>query len=105
MSLSSWTDRCLKETSRACDSIQPRLAERSKGGTQLSCENLWLLPRCEVAALFGSAVINEFGVSPFRPAPRSLILLSWKDGYGHRDRDAFGVEEAAFVFPIETRSG
>jgi hypothetical protein len=32
-----------------------------------------------------------------------LILLAGKDGHGHRNRDALGVEEATLVFPIEAR--
>jgi hypothetical protein len=30
-------------------------------------------------------------------------LLARKDAYGHRNRDALGIEKATFVFPIETR--
>src|SRR5215471_14129743 len=58
-----------------------------------------------MAALISSPVMNEVGVGPLRPAPWGLILLSRKDGHCHRDLDAFDIEEAALVFPIETRGG
>src|SRR5262245_18168891 len=81
----------------------PFSAKRSERHPQFLSENLRLLPRGETPALFSSAVINEVGVGLLRPAPRGLILLSRKDGHGHRDLDAFDVEEATLVFPIETR--
>ena len=30
-------------------------------------------------------------------------MLAGEDGHGHRDLDAFGVEKAALILPIETR--
>src|SRR3954464_1609544 len=56
-----------------------------------------------MAALFGSMVVNELGVGFFGPASGRLILLAGEDGYCDRDLHTFSVEEAALVFPIETR--
>src|SRR3954453_5731369 len=51
------------------------------------------------------AVIDELGIRLLGPAARGLVLFAGE--YAHRDwdRDAFGVEKAAFVFPVETRRG
>src|SRR5215468_12754106 len=80
-----------------------RLAKRPEARANLFGKELWLFPGREVAALVDLVVVDEVGVGPLGPAPRRLILLAGKDAYGHRDGDALGVEEAALVFPIETR--
>ena len=49
--------------------------------------------------------VDQVGVGLLGPAPRGLVLLARKDGYGNWDGDALGVEEAALVFPVETRRG
>src|SRR5215469_7759135 len=90
---------CPRAVTSGCST--QRLERRS----ELLRENLRLLPGGEVPTLFSPAVVNEFGVGPLRPAPRSLILLSRKHGHCHRDRDTFDVEKAALVLPIETRCG
>jgi len=43
-------------------------------------ENLRLLQGGKLATVFTPAVVNESGIGPLRPAPRSLILLSGKHG-------------------------
>src|SRR5262245_62256335 len=65
----------------------PGSMQRRECSPELLREYLRLLPGGEVATFFRHAVVNEFGVSPLRPAPRSLILLSRKHGHGHRDLD------------------
>ena len=78
-------------------------AQRSECSPDFLSENLRLFPRGEVAAFVDLVVEDEVGIGLLRPTPRGLILLSRKDGYSHRNLDAFGVEKAALVFPIETR--
>src|SRR5450432_745029 len=45
--------------------------------------------------------MDQFGIHPLRPAPRGWIELVREDAHGHRDGDAFGVEIAELVLPIE----
>src|SRR5262245_13917259 len=80
-----------------------RVAQRLESGANFSHEQSRLFPGREVAALLDLVVIDEVGIRLLRPVPRGLILLPRKDGYGYRNLDAFGVEEAALVFPIEAR--
>ena len=61
-----------------------------------------LFPGREVTAFVHLVVIDEIGIGPLGPTPRCLILLARKDGYGDRNGDALGVEEATLVFPVET---
>ena len=75
------------------------LAQRPERGAELAGEQLRLLPRREVAPFVDLVVIEELGIGPLGPAPRSLILLAGEDGHRHRNRDALGVEKAALVFP------
>src|SRR5215203_177378 len=77
-----------------------RFAKRSKRGTQFGAENLGLLPRGEVAALFYLVVIDEIGIRPLGPTPGSLILLTGKHADSHRDLDALCIEKSALIFPI-----
>ena len=74
-----------------------------KAARTSSREELRLLPGRKVPALVDLVVVDEFGIRPLRPTPRGLILLARKDAHGNRNGDALGVEEAALVFPIETR--
>src|SRR5438874_8039873 len=49
--------------------------------------------------------MDQFGIRPLCPAPRSWIELVRKDAHGNRDgdADAFDVEERRpLVFPVET---
>ena len=62
-----------------------------------------LLPGRKVPAFVDLVVVDELGIRPLCPTPRGFILLARKDAHGNRNRDALGVEEAALVFPIETR--
>src|SRR5262245_48210455 len=81
-------------------------AERPECRAQLSPEDLRLLPRREVATLWHLVVVDERGVGPLGPAPGSLVLLAGEHRHGDRDLgDTLGIEEAALVFPVETRSG
>ena len=56
-----------------------------------------------MAALFGSVVIDQLGISLFGPAPLSLILFAGEDRHRHRNGDTLGVEKATLVLPIKTR--
>src|SRR5215475_7756881 len=58
-----------------------------------------------MAAFVDSVVVDQFRVRSLRPTPRRLILLARKDRDRHGYLDAFDVEEAALVFPVETRRG
>src|ERR671917_2274946 len=79
------------------------LAECSKRRSNLLREDLGLFPRREVAALVDRVEVDEVRIRLLRPASRRLVLLAGKDGYGDRHGDALDVEEAALVFPVETR--
>src|SRR5208282_492584 len=48
--------------------------------------------------------MDQFGIRPLSPAPRSWIEFVRKDADGNRDRDAFGIEISKFapILPIET---
>src|SRR5262245_37577425 len=77
--------------------------ERSERRAELVGEQLRLFPGREVAALVQLVVVDEVGIRALGPTPRSLILLARKDADGHRDLDAFDVEESALVLPVEAR--
>ena len=79
------------------------LAQRPEAGPELGGEEPGLLPGREVAALVELVVVDELGVCPLGPAPRRLILFAREYAHGNRDGDAFGIEKAAFVLPVETR--
>ncbi len=51
-------------------------AKRLASRAQLHREELRLLPRREVPAFVDLIVVDEFGIRPFGPAPRSLVLLA-----------------------------
>ena len=74
-----------------------------EGRPQFLSKNRWLLPCREVATFVELVVINEIGIGPLGPAPRSLICLAGEDAHGHRNRDALSVPKATLVFPIEPR--
>src|SRR4029077_16516384 len=47
--------------------------------------------------------VNELGVRPLRPAPRSRKEIVGENAYGGRDNDALNAKERiTLVFPIET---
>src|SRR3954462_6154313 len=75
--------------------------QRSESGSQLLTEDLRLFPRREVPALRQLVVMDELGIGPLRPTPRSLVDLLRKDTYGSRNGDAEVIEEGALVFRIE----
>src|SRR5215211_2066060 len=82
-----------------------RCTNRLECRTELCSENHWLLPCGEVAAFVELVVIDEFGIRLLGPTPRGFILLARKHAHGDGYRDAFRVEKAAFIFPVETRRG
>src|SRR5262245_37856754 len=92
-----------KVLSSMMTSSSGRSAQRLERRSEFLGENRRLFPRREVTALFRLVVINEVGVGSLGPAPRSLVLLAWKNAHGCGDLHAFHVEEPALVFPIETR--
>ena len=51
--------------------------------------------------------MNEFGIRPLRPTPRSGIELVRKDAHGNGNGDAFGIELPEFApnLPIEPGAG
>ena len=61
-------------------------------------------------AAFGDlVVVDELGIRPLRPTPRSRVDLVGEDAYRDRDLDAPGVEEASrrmmCVVPVQARRG
>src|SRR3712207_870079 len=80
-----------------------QLAKRPERGSDFLREQPRLLPGGEVAALVDLVEVDQAGVGLLGPAARGLVLLAGKDTHGDRNGDALGVEEAALVFPIETR--
>jgi hypothetical protein len=54
----------------------------------------------KVLAFVDLVVIDEIGIRPIDPTPRSLILFAGKYAHGHRNGDALGVEKTSLVFPI-----
>src|SRR3954467_7747458 len=70
---------------------------RTESRADLLGEEGRLLPGGEMPALVDLVVVDEVGIRLLRPAPRRLVLLARKDGDSDRDRDTFGVEEAAPV--------
>src|SRR5262245_31322910 len=83
--------------------LSRRSMQSSERCSHLGREELGLLPRREVPALFDLMVVNELGVGFFGPASGRLKLFAREDGHAHRDLDPFGAEKAALVLPIETR--
>ena len=56
-----------------------------------------------MAAFLHLVVMDQFGIRPLGPAPRSWIQLVWKDAYGNRDGDAFGIEiPFPPILPVES---
>src|SRR6202165_583573 len=49
--------------------------------------------------------MDQFGIRPLCPAPRSLVDLFRKNANGGRNGDVEVVEEGALVFVIETSAG
>src|SRR5215471_6650496 len=82
-----------------------RSAHRLERGSEFLRDDRRLLPRCEVPALFSLVVINEVGIRPLGPAPRGLVLLAGKDADRCRELHAPHAEEAALVYPVDTRGG
>src|SRR5262245_32426141 len=46
--------------------------------------------------------MDEFGISPLGPTPRSGVDFVWQDAHRNRDGDIFDIEEGEAVFPIES---
>src|SRR5215471_5044122 len=79
------------------------LAQCAASRAELFAEELRLLPRGEVAALVDFVEVDEVGVGALGPASRSWVLLAREDADGDWNGDALHVEEAALVFPVQTR--
>src|SRR5260370_9880203 len=80
-----------------------RSAQGPEPRAQLVAEEFGLLPGGEVAAFVDLVVMDELGVSPFYPTPRSCIDLIREDAHGNRDGDVLRGKEGLLVFPIQTR--
>src|SRR5688500_1317923 len=76
-------------------------SQRPECGSQLGGEERGLFPRCEVTAFVDLVEVDEVGVRVLGPTSRRLILLAGKDAHGHGHGDAFGVEKATLVLPVE----
>src|SRR5450631_1498024 len=87
--------------------LSGRFAECSEAYAELFGEKLRLFPGSEMTALFNLVVVDEIGIGPLCPTPRSWIQLVRKYADGNRDGDAFGIEipEFAPILPIETGTG
>src|SRR5215203_1583490 len=87
-------------------SFHVRLAKRPQTVAYLLAEELRLLERGEVPALRKPAVMQQFGVGTFGPAPRGWIQLVGEDAHRGRDGDPFDIEVPfAEILPIETGAG
>src|ERR1700742_2502139 len=90
--------------------VSNRLAQRSECGSHLGGKQRRLFPSGEMTASVELVVINEFGISPFRPAARRRIDFVGEGAHGDRDRDAPDVEEPSprrnpRGVPVEPRRG
>src|SRR4051812_7093290 len=45
--------------------------------------------------------MDQFGISPLRPTPRSLVEFVRKGAHCGWDSDTFGVEKRKLAFPIQ----
>src|ERR1700693_6653213 len=86
------------------DRLSPK---RTEARAKLFGKKLRLFPGSEMTALFHLVVVDESGIGPLCPTPRSWIQLVGKHADGYRDGDAFGIEipEFAPILPIETGTG
>ena len=50
-------------------------------------------------------VVDQFGIRPLCPTPRSWIQLVRKLAHGNGDRHAFDIEKRELVVPVETGRG
>ena len=79
------------------------LAQRAEARAHFFGQELRLLPSGEVSALRQRVVVDQVGIGPLGPTPRSRIELVWEDAHGNWDGDALGIEiPLAPVFPVET---
>src|SRR5258706_6750966 len=76
--------------------------QRLERGAKLGHEDLRLFPGREVSAFLDLVVVDELGIRPLRPAPRSLIELIRKGSHRDGDGDVFRSEEGELAFPIQT---
>ena len=81
------------------------LPQRLEPCAEIAHQELRLFPRREVPAFVVLLVVEELGIRPFRPTPRSFVDLFREDANGGRNGDVEVVEEGALVFPIETSAG
>src|SRR5215213_4436775 len=87
---------------RRPSSTAVRLAQRTERGTEFFREELWLLPRGEVAAAVERVEVDEVWIRALRPAARSRVDLIGEDTDGSRDRHVLGCEKGKLALPIET---
>src|ERR1700722_55441 len=83
------------------------MTKRFEGGAKFLTEEFRLFPGREVAAFVELVVMDQVGIGPLCPTPRSLVELVWEDTYGRRNGDAFDSKEGNLVFecpPIEARA-
>jgi len=85
-----------------CAAYFYELAQRLEPCAQLFHKKLRLFPCREVTAFVELVVVDEVRVGLLDPAPRRRVKLFREDADGHRDGDAPGLEEGAFVLPVET---
>ena len=60
-----------------------------------------------MTAFFHLVVVDELGIGPLCPTPRSLVEFVRKNAHGRRDGDALDAEKWKLVLklPIEARHG
>src|SRR2546423_6659531 len=73
--------------------------QRPESRPQLFHEELRLFKCGKVPALVEPVVVDELGIRPFCPAPRSWIELVGKDAHGNRNGHALDTEIAERVLP------
>src|SRR6185295_9757448 len=60
---------------------------------------------CKVPAPVELVVVDELGIRPLCPAPRSWADVIRENAHGNGDGDAFRGKEGLLVFPVQTRGG
>src|SRR5580765_5298065 len=81
-----------------CSAGFPKAAEAD---TDLVCEELRLLPRCEVSTLRKLVVVDEIWICLFSPGTRCLVEFVREDANRDRHLDPLRSEECELVLPVK----
>jgi hypothetical protein len=61
------------------------MTKRFEGGAKFLTEEFRLFPGREVTAFVELVLVNQVGICPLGPTPRSLVQFVWEDTYGSRN--------------------